>query len=133
MRIILLDLNYTLVSNSEIKINPFENQIKKEQYRTDLIYALRNDYVVLITARPERYKKQTLDSLKRKAGFTPHSTYFNGVNLPPPQCKEYYLKNNLLNAYNKDAMLAIESNPRTRAMYKRYNIKVVTYKEFMEL
>ena len=33
MKIFLLDLNYTLVSNSEIKIKSFSEQILNEEYR----------------------------------------------------------------------------------------------------
>ena len=133
MRIILLDLNYTLVSNSEVKLNPFEKQIENETYRSELISKLRNDYVILITARPEKYKRLTMESLRRKVGFTPFGAFFNKYNLRPPQSKERVLTTQLFKSYNREAMLAIESNPQTRAMYKRHNIKAVTYQEFMEL
>ena len=133
MRIILLDLNYTLVSNSEIKIHPFDKQILKEEYRKDLIYALRNDLVILVTARPEHYKLRTLYNLKRKTGWNPVAAYFNSYNTTPPICKERILREHLEKIYNKEKMLAIESNPLTRAMYNKHNIKAVTYQEFMEL
>lgn len=133
MRIILLDLNYTLVSNSDQKINPFQNQIRKEEYRKDLISAIKDDLVVLITARPDHYKNSTLQSIKNKTGWNPASAYFNKHALPPPQCKERILLEHLINIYNIEKMLAIESNPKTRVMYKCHNIKAVTYQEFMEL
>lgn len=132
MRIILLDLNYTLVSNSDQKINPFQNQIRKEEYRKDLITAIKDDLVILITARPDHYKNSTLQSIKIKTGWQPANSYFNKHALPPPQCKEKILLEQLVNVYNIQMMLAIESNPKTRAMYNRHNIKAVTYQEFME-
>lgn len=132
MKIILLDLNYTLVSNSDQKINPFENQIKQETYRSELLSKLQSDFVILITARPDKYKKQTLESLKRKNSFVPMDAFFNKYDSPPPVCKEIILNKYLLQRFNINKMLAIESNPKTRAMYKRHNIKAVTYQEFME-
>lgn len=132
MRIILLDLNYTLVSNSDQKINPFEDQIHKEEYRKDLIWKLRDEFVVLVTARPEKYKRLTLQNLKRKTGWLPMDSFFNKYDMPPPRCKEIILKEHLTQRFNIQKMLAIESNPKTRAMYNKHNIKAVTYQEFME-
>lgn len=132
MRIILLDLNYTLVSNSDQKAQPFENQILKEEYRRDLIHKLKDDFVVIVTARPEHHKRMTLQNLKRKTGWLPMDAFFNKYDVPPPQCKQRILTEHLVKRFNIEKMLAIESNPKTRAMYNRNNIKAVTYQEFME-
>ncbi len=57
-RICLLDLNYTLVSNqaSTKTLRPFSRRMAAEEYRADLIEAIRGDYVILVTARPDRQR-----------------------------------------------------------------------------
>ena len=61
--IILLDLNYTLVANSEVKVQPIVRQIEQEIYRSELIDAVRDLAVILITARPASHRTATLDSV----------------------------------------------------------------------
>ena len=55
-RICLLDLNYTLVSNQAATktLRPFSRRLAAEEYRADLVEAVREDHVILITARPDR-------------------------------------------------------------------------------
>ncbi len=81
----LLDLNYTLVANSHEKHSPFAEQIRQETYRDWLVALLRSRYVILMTARPVKYRELTLDSIQEKTGWTPNESYFNSYNLPPPQ------------------------------------------------
>lgn len=50
--IYLLDLNYTLVANSENKRSPFIVQIAEEKYRAALVERLQCERVFLLTARP---------------------------------------------------------------------------------
>lgn len=65
--IALVDLNYTLVGNSpkwgEPRITPFSRQIGQETYRQWLVDFLRDKYAILITARPARYREQTLERI----------------------------------------------------------------------
>ena len=69
--IALVDLNYTLVENSPKwgapKIYPFIRQIEQETYRQWLVDFLRDKYAILITARPIRYKEQTLERIFKQA------------------------------------------------------------------
>ena len=53
-KIILLDLNYTLVANQcqTRMIRPFSARLKAEEYRKDLIEVIKDNRVVIITARP---------------------------------------------------------------------------------
>lgn len=132
MRIILLDLNYTLVKNSYQKKHPFARQIDEEQYRAELINAIRKEFVVMITARPIQHKLLTLKSIVNKTNWLPANSYFNDTLLPPPLFKERILKKYFLPNYNTNELLAIESNPKTRAMYNKYNIRAVTFQEFLE-
>ncbi len=131
MRLILLDLNYTLVANSEVKIKPFENQIQNEEYRKELIEKLKEDKVFLITARPDKYRFQTLNSIRSKLNWKPDGVYFNTQNLFPADHKQKILLLYVLPFYQRENILAIESNPKTRAMYHRNKIKAITYDQFL--
>ncbi len=88
MKVFLLDLNYTLVSNSEIIIKPFSKQIQNEEYRVDLINVLKEEYVILVTSRPDKYKQKTLTHLRKVTGWNPRLAYFNDYNLSSPEFKE---------------------------------------------
>ncbi|MFW5883824.1 MAG: hypothetical protein ACOCVG_05590, partial [Verrucomicrobiota bacterium] len=77
--IYLLDLNYTLVANSpprgERPLRPFTRQIEKETYRHWLIDLLQPHEVILITARPSRYKEPTLARIADQTGWQPMDAY----------------------------------------------------------
>ena len=62
----LLDLNQTLVDREKDapRIRPFELQIECETYRQWLVELLRNEYVILMTARPHEYKWATLERIE---------------------------------------------------------------------
>lgn len=131
MSVILLDLNFTLVTNSIVKVRPFLKQIEGEKYSADLIAKINGSTVVLITARPARYEQETMDSIKQKTGWVPDEAYFNDLSLPPQNIKRSILKRFLLDRYRAEDMIGIESNPKTRAMYAEHGIKSQTIKEFM--
>ena len=65
--ICLLDLNYTLVGNQADTrmLRPFSRRMEAEEYRADLIEAIRDDYVIIVTARPDYQMKQTMANIKR--------------------------------------------------------------------
>jgi len=123
--IILLDLNYTLVENSEEKHKPFVKQIEAERYRAWLVKLIKSHPVILMTARPAQYSAATLASIQEKTGWQPNEALFNCYGLMPPLAKERMLKEHVLPKYANAEMLAIESNPATRAMYSRYGIRSV--------
>jgi hypothetical protein len=134
-KICLLDLNYTLVSNSDIKKSPFSKQIQVEEYRADLLAVLKDRFekIFLLTARPKKYEDETLDHLWEKLRWEPNEWYFN-FGATPPIAKETYLVEQILPTYGRDPSLyfGVESNPKTREMYARYGIKSQPYKEFMK-
>jgi hypothetical protein len=131
--IILLDLNYTLVSNSLTKKSPFTNQIEGEEYREWLIELVKPYTTILITARPQHHRDQTLQSIVDKTGWQPQDAYFNTYNLRPPQAKERMLIDLIFLRYGRDSpYLAIESNPRTRTMYAKYNIPSIFVEDGIE-
>ncbi len=123
--IYLLDLNYTLVDKEKDapRIRPMELQIELETYRQWLIDMLRGHYVILITARPVKYKWQTLERIEALTGFKPNEAYFAEIRSYPHVKKEHLLRSYVLPKYNPLGLFAIESNPKTRAMYAKYGIK----------
>lgn len=130
MVIILLDLNYTLVGNSaEIKyIRPFQKKIKAEKYRNWLIDLIKEYYIIIITARPDYQKQVTIESFKEKLnGWMPDEMYFQEENDRPPVAKEKLLNKYIFPKHGLDNnYLAVESNPRTKIMYKKYDIPSVS-------
>jgi hypothetical protein len=129
--IILLDLNYTLVANSRQKQKPFIKQIEHEQYRQWLIDLIRDQHVILVTARPEHYRQATLASIQAKTGWQPDEAYFNDLNLPPPALKQRLYLERIVPLHGDDpaAYLAIESNPRTHRIYDAVGVRWVKVRE----
>ena len=135
----LVDLNYTLVGNSpkwgEPRITPFSKQIERETYRKWLVDFLRDKYAILITARPIRYKEQTLARIFSQTNWQPQEAYFAEISATPPEIKEDLLLRYIFPKHGKNgaAFFGIESNPKTRAMYERYGIKSLSEKDFRNI
>ncbi len=134
-KICLLDLNYTLVINqAETRLlRPFARRMAAEEYRLDLVEAIRNDYVILITARPDYQARQTLANIKRKTGWLPQEWYFNDLDAEPPQFKQSALQRFVFPRHGTEGgqYYAVESNPRTRSMYAKYGIAAKPYDVFI--
>ena len=120
--IILLDLNYTLVANSHEKRKPFALQIQHETYRNWLVSLVAPYHTILMTARPEKHKQPTLDSLYFKAGWVPQEAHFNRYYKPPHIAKRIMLEELVFPKHGHAQYLAIESNPRTQVMYAEFGI-----------
>ncbi len=124
----LVDLNYTLVGNSpkwgEPRITPFSKQIERETYRQWLVDFLRDKYAILITARPTKYKEQTLERIFSQTNWQPQEAYFAEISATPPEIKEDLLLRYIFPKHGKNGadFFGIESNPKTRTMYGRYGI-----------
>lgn len=135
-KICLLDLNYTLVGNQMDTrlLRPFARRMQAEEYRTDLIEAIRDDYVIIITARPDYQMQQTMENIRRKTGWQPQEWYFNDINAEPPAFKESALRRFVFPKHGPapEKYYAVESNPKTRAMYARHGIQAKPYSEFMK-
>lgn len=132
----LVDLNYTLVENSPKwgapKIYPFIRQIEQEAYRQWLVDFLRDKYAILITARPARYREQTLERILSQTGWQPQEAYFAEISATPPEIKEDLLLRYIFPKHgrNGEDYFGIESNPKTRAMYLRYSIESLRAEDF---
>lgn len=120
----LLDLNQTLVDREKDapRIRPFELQIECETYRQWLVELLRNEYVILMTARPHKYKWATLERIEALTNWQPQETYFGEIRSYPHVKKEQLLRRYVLPKYSPSELFGIESNPKTRAVYERYSI-----------
>lgn len=135
----LVDLNYTLVGNSpkwgEPRITPFSRQIELETYRQWLVNFLHDKYAILITARPIRYKEQTLARIFSQTNWKPQEAYFAEIFAPPHEIKEDLLLRYIFPKHSKNGedFFGIESNPKTRAMYERYGIKSLSEKDFRNI
>ena len=135
----LVDLNYTLVGNSpkwgEPRITPFSRQIERETYRQWLVDFLRDKYAILITARPAKYKEQTLARILSQMNWQPQEAYFAEISAIPPEIKEDLLLRYIFPKHGKNGedFFGIESNPKTRAMYERYGIKSLSEKDFRNI
>ncbi|WP_405306247.1 exodeoxyribonuclease III [Methanobrevibacter sp.] len=124
-KIILLDLNYTLIANSKEIFNyPLEKKIKSQKYEMDLIELIKDNYVILITASPYKRSHKILRDIKEKTGFQPDESYWN-FGGQPPQVKKYWMENEVIPQHGDEVekYLAIESNPNTRRMYKKLGIE----------
>ena len=132
----LVDLNYTLVGNSpkwrEPRITPFSRQIERETYRQWLVDFLRDKYAILITARPAKYKEQTLARIFSQTNWQPQEAYFAEISAPPPEIKEDLLLRYIFPKHGKNGadFFGIESNPKTRAMYGKYDIESLSFADF---
>ena len=134
--IALLDLNYTLVGNSpkwgQPRIYPFIRQIEQETYRDWLVDFLRDKYTILITARPEKYRKISLERIKAITGWQPQEAYFAEISATPPEIKEHLLLKYIFPKHGNSGAeyFGIESNPKTRLMYEKYGIKSLKAEDF---
>ena len=62
--ICLLDLNYTLVGNQADTrlLRPFTRRMAAEEYRADLIEAIRDDYVIIVAGRPDDRMRRPMEN-----------------------------------------------------------------------
>lgn len=125
--VILLDLNYTLVANNPARgTTPprMQARLAAEEYRQWLVELVRPHTVILITARPATWMMKTLDRIEEKTGWRPDDACFAPKGWwNPPAIKEHLLRKDIFPIHGEDARyIAIESNPRTREMYARFEI-----------
>lgn len=132
-KIILLDLNYTLIANSKEIFNlPLDEKIKSEKFEMELIDLIKDNYVILITASPYRRSYMILRDIKEKTGFEPNESYWN-FGRKPHILKEYWMEHEILPMHGDDPeqYLAIESNPTTRRMYEKLGIEARPKQDFI--
>ncbi|MBQ6349778.1 MAG: zinc ribbon domain-containing protein [Methanobrevibacter sp.] len=124
-KIILLDLNYTLISNSwAIRYEKLPEKIYKRQYEHRLIELIKNNYVILITASPYMTSYDSLKHIENNTDLKITESYWN-FGKRPHELKRYWLEKAVIPTHGDDAerYLAIESNPKTREMYAEFGIE----------
>ena len=101
-KIILLDLNYTLIANSwAIRFEKFPQKINKRNYEYDSLRHIEENTDLKIDESYWNFKKR------------------------PPALKRYWLEKAVLptHGYDPKKYLAIESNEKTREMYAEFGIE----------
>lgn len=129
-RIILQDLNVALSSNFKEmpKHRPMSKFVQEvEEYRQWIVELLKQEYVILCTARSVIYQDMTLERIKTLTGWQPNEVCFNPWEDPSGKgalrahrAKRKYLKDVIMPKHGNDPALyfAIESNKFSRDMYR---------------
>lgn len=133
-KIILLDLNYTLISNSwAIRFERLPGKIEKRQYEHELVELIKDNYVILITASPYYTSFDSLKHIEENTDLKIAESYWN-FGKRPPELKRYWLEKAVLPTHGDDPekYLAIESNEDTREMYKRFGIEARPKRDFIK-
>ena len=124
-RIILLDLNYTLISNSwDIRFDKLPQKIYNRKYEHELVDLIKDNYVILITASPYETSFDSLKHIEENTDLKINESYWN-FHKRPHVLKKYWMETAVLptHGYDTDKYLAIESNKTTRAMYNKLGIE----------
>lgn len=124
-KIILLDLNYTLISNSwQIRYDRLPQKIHNRKYEHELVDLIKDNYVILITASPDYTSEESLKHIEENTSLNIDESYWN-FGKAPHELKKYWLEKEVFPRHGDDAeqYLAIESNAKTRAMYKSFGIE----------
>ena len=132
-KIILLDLNYTLISNSwAIRFERLPGKIEKRQYEHKLVELIKDNYVILITASPYYTSFDSLKHIEENTDLKIAESYWN-FGKRPPALKKYWLQKAVLPTHGDDPekYLAIESNEKTREMYGKFGIEARAKSDFI--
>ncbi len=124
---LLLDLHYTFAVDEAWHRNTrLSARLEREEYRKWIIdLAVANQaWVILTTARPERYAEATLLRIAQDCdGWVPHDTFFRQIEAQPHIAKEDNLRR-ITEKYGEPTpdWIGFESNAKTREMYTRHGI-----------
>ena len=132
-KIILLDLNYTLIANSwQIRYDRLPQKIYNRKYEHELIELIKDNYIILITASPYYTSFDSLKHIEKNTDLKINESYWN-FGKRPPELKRYWLEKAVLPTHGDDPnkYLAIESNKDTRAMYKEFGIEAIPKSDFI--
>ena len=132
-KIILLDLNYTLIANSwAIRYEKLPGKISKREYEHDLVDLIKDNYVILITASPYYTSFDSLKHIEENTDLKVDESYWN-FGRRPPELKRYWLEKAVLPTHGDDPnrYLAIESNQKTRKMYAEFGIEARPKSDFI--
>ena len=99
-------------------------KIYNRKYEHKLVELIRDNYVILITARPYYTSFDSLKHIEENTTLKVDESYWN-FGKRPPELKRYWLEKAILPTHGNEAekYLAIESNPKTREMYAEFGIE----------
>lgn len=121
-RVILLDLNYTLVENSGETM--MSNRSHAERYRLWLVGLLRDKHVALVTVRHISERDETLERIAAQTGgWQPQETHFReDMRLKAPEWKSFVYEHRIVRTHNLREILAIESNAQVHKRYDSFGV-----------
>ena len=91
-KIILLDLNYTLISNSwAIRYDKLPQKIINRKYEHELVDLIKDNYIILITASPYYTSYDSLKHIEENTDLKISESYWN-FGKRPPELKRYWLE-----------------------------------------
>lgn len=133
-KIILLDLNCTLAEKIKMNEN-FEYDVSGDVYRKDLVSAIKDNRIFLITARTDNYADATLKKIAEDTGLKIERSFFKPY--PMRYMKVHDFKKMVVQrlfreGFKADDFYGIESNKNTRDAYKSIGVDSCKYEEFMQ-
>lgn len=132
-KIILLDLNYTLIANSwQIRYDRLPQKIYNRKYEERLVELIKDHYIILITASPYYTSFDSLKHIEENTDLKIAESYWN-FGKRPHELKRYWLEKAVFTTHgdNPEKYLAIESNPKTREMYEKFGIEARPKSDFI--
>lgn len=132
-KIILLDLNYTLIANSwKIRFKKYPEKINLREYEHELINLIMGNYVILITASPYYTSFDSLKHIEENTDLRVDESYWN-FGRRPHELKRYWMRKAVIPTHGDDSSkyLAIESNKTTREMYEKLGIEARPKSDFI--
>lgn len=121
-RVILLDLNYTLVENSGETM--MSNRSHAERYRLWLVDLLRDKHVALVTVRHISERDETLERIATQTGgWRPQEAHFReDMRMKAPEWKGLVYERRIAPAHDLRGVLAIESNAQVHKRYDSFGV-----------
>lgn len=124
---ILLDLNATYAENaSQVHLmHKGIYNVEREFYRTWLTELLDDRKVIMLTSRPDRYKRRTMEHIRKLENWAPDVSLFNSYRLKAPDAKRRMLETIVFPTFGgptEKSYVAIESNIKTSQMFESFGI-----------
>ncbi len=131
-KICLLDLNGTLAEKCKFANNSYE--VEKDVYSQELAKEIsKHDwFVIIITARPLRYAKETIKRINEQVPYLGWKCYVpNQSSLRVHDFKREYAKKLIKSGIPQRHIVGIESNSNTRREYWNIGVKSFPRQEFL--
>ena len=128
--VVLLDLNATLAVEYGLDTKNWTYDVTRDKYSQKLVDAMQAEgyEVHIVTARPEVYEADTLAKIEEDTGLVPFATCFKDKKnkfTAIHDLKSLYLDRLVQQGYDIDEIMALESNAKTRANYKKAGLDTV--------